>query len=354
VSNLESYLQNPMRLSPGFSLEHLPLPDTHHVAWWRQIYAEDSGVFAQIETSLPQLCIPIEQGASHSAAYDRAVRQAIPLDTATRNESEAWNRPQALKLDTPSHFSGTLPVLETPDRGDFLRLYRALAGKCEPVSIPDSVHAVYLSGLPNPGRARELRAAWEDEHPDQLDDWPGELARLRDEDSTWLYDELVLLQTSPYGDLAAKQVDSHLSEADWLERSSLLRREHEFTHHATHRLLGSFRLNLHDELLADFMGFTAALGTFRADWFLAAMGIQALEIPKGARFRHYTTGLSESQHRTVLELASRAATSLEALANQLPAEPLSRGSLLLTLSAFDLRGLGRDDLPERVLEGLDA
>jgi hypothetical protein len=354
MSNLESYLQNPMRIPPGFSVKNWPLPDSHHVAWWRRLRSGDESILDQIEKSLPQLSIPVRQGASRSTAYTEAVRHAVPLDAAIRRENRAWNRPKALELGLHAHFAGTLPVLETPDRGDFLRLYRALAGRCEPIPVPDGVHAVYLSGLPNPGRARELRTAWESEYRGRADGWPNELARLQEEDGTWFYDELIVLHTSPYGDLGADQVDSGLSAQAWLERSSAVRREHESTHHATHRILGSFRLNLHDELLADFMGFTAALGTFRADWFLAAMGVQTLEIPKGARFRYYTTGLSENEHRTVLELVSLAATSLETLANQLPAEPLSRGSLLLALSGFDLAGLGRDDLPERVLDGLDA
>lgn len=178
------------------------------------------------------------------------------------------------------------------------------------------------------------------------------MKRLLKEDRAWFYDRLVLMQQGPYGNLSASQVSPGMTDDAWVKCSTVLRCEHEFTHYATSRMLGSFRLNLQDELIADFMGFTAALGTFSAELFIAAMGVDGERIPDDARFRHYTRTLSEDENRLVLDLAIQAANSLEVLASQLPAD-VTRAWLLMALAEFDLSAMADQALPDRVLGVLE-
>ena len=104
----------------------------------------------------------------------------------------------------------------------------------------------------------------------------------------------------------------------WLgiEKSSLLRVEHEMTHYATNRMLGSFRLNIHDELLADFMGFTSSLGFFSADLFFLAMGIDGDCIPINCRFRNYCQELDEDEIQKVLLMSRCSAFNLEKISDR--------------------------------------
>ena len=79
-------------------------------------------------------------------------------------------------------------------------------------------------------------------------------------------DRFLILSTGPYSNVAAREVG--LSDSRWRETSTAIRLEHECTHYFTLRVFGSMRNNLLDELIADFMGITAADGRYRSDWFL--------------------------------------------------------------------------------------
>ena len=174
------------------------------------------------------------------------------------------------------------------------------------------------------------------------------MQRLLAADKTHFYDKIVLLQKSPYGSVPASQVLDGLSGAQWLERSSVLRLEHEMTHYATNRMLGSFRLNIHDELLADFMGISAALGSFSSALFFAAMGVEDDICPEGCRYRHYTQELDEEALAQVLALSRLAADNLERLSTQLPRE-YPPACILLALAAFDIPAMAKPACIEQIL-----
>ena len=71
-----------------------------------------------------------------------------------------------------------------------------------------------------------------------------ELGRLA-ADKPRYQDRFVILSRGPYS--AVPAADTGLSEAEWLERSLVIRREHELTHYFTYRLFGSMRNHLLDE-----------------------------------------------------------------------------------------------------------
>merc|ERR1711965_11784 len=70
-------------------------------------------------------------------------------------------------------------------------------------------------------------------------DWAAEMRRRRAADATSFHDRLILLHPAPYAGLAPSEVGDDFDAVTWTASSMRLRLEHEFTHHATARLLGS-------------------------------------------------------------------------------------------------------------------
>jgi hypothetical protein len=242
------------------------LDDTPDVAWWRSFLTgglHEKGWFESLITHVPQLGLPQESGISKSDHYRSAVLRGEPL--AQRAVKLA--RPEALELYIAEHWAGSIPVIHTPHRADFEWLLRALAYRCEPLEIPNGVHAQAISGLIHWGLIREL----------------GSKARAR----------LILLHSSPYGSVSESWVPNQPSREEWIRASNILRLEHELTHLATKRILGEARQNLLDELIADAMGMISALGFFSADLFMRCLGIHESEsVPKNSRASSYTSSLS--------------------------------------------------------------
>ena len=99
-----------------------------------------------------------------------------------------------------------------------------------------------------------------------------------------------------------------LSAEEWREKSLILRREHECTHYYTKKFYGSASNNLHDELIADFIGVYEAFSCYNHVYFDYFMGIDGTH---EGRLSLYTSGLSESVKNEIAELARKCSASLE-------------------------------------------
>jgi len=110
----------------------------------------------------------------------------------------------------------------------------------------------------------------------------------------------IILTDKPYSGVPAKEMG--LSEDEWLEKSMIIRKNHECAHYYTKRFLGSSKNHLHDELIADFNGLYAAFGEYRSFWFMHFFGI---------RFDIYVEGMSDTAASVIRELAAVAATGVE-------------------------------------------
>lgn len=286
----------------------LPLEDAPGISWWRSLLAAGcpvGGWFAALKPVLPQLRMVQEEGVSKSEAYRAAVLrgEAIP-DSAPA--APALSRPDALTLQVVGNPCGAIPVLSTPHRGDFEQLLRAMAHRCEPAVIPEGVHAQAIGGLIHWGLIEAI----------------GRSSRA----------QLILLHDSPYGSVGWEHVPGMSDEQTWIVKSGEIRLEHELTHIATKRLLGEMRINLLDELIADAMGMSKALGSFSADLFRRCLGLnEDGTIPPLARANTYISALSPDDRVAAVRLCLERATELEKLmtAKALPAEqiPLLRWSV---------------------------
>jgi hypothetical protein len=302
----------------GGFLAKVPAAEEPHVAHWRQYLQEGggtgSGLFQALQSKLPQLCIPQREGVSASPAYAKVMKKGLPFEEKDFGGCLELECPEVLELKIPSHFAGALPVLQTSHREDFLRLIRAIGGRCEPRIYPEGMHAMCIGGINNWDRVRLLKEQWQRGQVDQTpgEHWGSALQRFVQQKPELIRDRVLVLHTAPYGSVAHTLVPGMHDASTWLAASNTLRLEHEFTHYATTRFYGSMRSNMLDELVADCMGFLAALGTFPAQLFRRCMGITSEgRAPSGARARLYMVDFDDPVIDKILGITLKAAANLE-------------------------------------------
>ena len=330
-----------------------PLDPEPCVMAWRA-YAERSqaiGVVAELTRRLVQLRFPIQDGISQTDAYRAAtlrgiapeeLAEATGLDIACSEQLELLIHPTA---------AGEIPVLVVGDRRDFETLVRALTLRNEPKPVPASMGAAMVAGLNNWDRIRSLREAWLAEHRDEgPEGWDAEF-RLNVVPHRELYqDRFILLSRGPYSGVPAAQLG--LPEDEWMALSLTIRTEHEATHYFTRRVFGSMRNTLLDELIADYMGITAASGRYRADWFLTMVGLE--DFPRyraGGRLENYRGNppLSEGAFVILQRLVTAAARNVEIFDAGLSSRSAAdRAAILVTLTGFTLEELADGEAPERL------
>jgi hypothetical protein len=151
-------------------------------------------------------------------------------------------------------------------------------------------------------------------------------------------DRFILLSEGPYSAVPAHELE--LDDEPWRKLSLVIRREHECAHYFTRRVFGSMRNHLLDELIADYCGIYAALGRFRADWFLRFVGLE--------KFPHYREGGRLQNYRGDPPLSDAAFTVLQAVV-KVAAEKLERsnrrpdGRWMESVSQFTIEELAAGD-----------
>ncbi|KAB7725706.1 hypothetical protein F5984_25640 [Rudanella paleaurantiibacter] len=191
---------------------------------------------------------------------------------------------EALRLTLHESLAGPVPVLTVPDDADFVRLVQCLLHKNNPVTVPSSMGALLVNGVNNWERIRGLKTEWES--TEQVGSWNEQFTRHVLPDRSLYKDKLIILSTKPYSNVSAEQVG--VDPDQWASYSLAIRLEHECTHLYTLNRFGSASNNLHDELVADYMGICKAAGHFRKEWMLAFMGLENYPVyRKGARLENY-------------------------------------------------------------------
>lgn len=264
----------------------LPLADEDFVAEWEEYANEASvhGVWNVLRDKFPQLKFPITTGMSASESYRAATRCG---EKTTANSPLALEHPECLSLFLHPTEAGKIPVLVTGHRHDFTTLVRAFAHRNEPVAIPDSQGACMVTGLNNWNRIRKIRNQFHTRNPHAGNDgWLAEFERVIKPQTSLYRDRLIILSDGPYSGVTACEME--LDDAKWKSLSLRIRLEHECTHYFTKRVLGAMRNHVLDEILADYMGISAAAGAFRADWFLKFFGLENFPAyRRGGRLENY-------------------------------------------------------------------
>jgi hypothetical protein len=338
-------------LAPRFELAGLPpvvalpLDDEAFVATWRGYAARvaEARDLRVLADALPQLAFPIAAGISETDAYRAATRRGKPPDAAI---PLPLRDATAVTLSVEPSLAGAVPVFAVTDRDDFEALVRAFTARNEPVPVPASQGACVVAGYVNWDRVRRARAAWLAAHPeDGLLTWSAEFARLKADPARW-QDRFVILYDGPYSAVAAR--DLGLDDPAWRRLSLITRREHEAAHYLTKRLVGVMENRVHDELLADFAGMTAATGRYdarAARWFLGLEAYPAFRA--GGRLANYrgTPPLDDDAFATLQQVVVRAIAAIAAAAREAgdlrPAA--TRAPWLLALMDTPVTTLAGDD-----------
>lgn len=267
-----------------------------------------SNAFAFLQACYPQLHFPISEGINKTPAYVDAVLKGKP-EGVNGGHSPALDQPEALRLTLHESLAGPVPVLVVPDDGDFVKLVQCLVHKNNPVAVPLSMGALLANGINNWERIRGLKAQWVSAH--SLESWNGEFLRNVLPNPGLFKDKLVILSTRPYSNVSAGQVG--LDKTEWASYSLAIRLEHECTHLYTLNRFGSASNNLHDELVADYMGICKAVGHFRKEWMLAFLGLENYPAYRnGARLENYVgdARLSSAGFRQLTSLIKRAVDTI--------------------------------------------
>jgi hypothetical protein len=352
LPELLRYSENPYRELPGAAL---PLADEPQLPAWRDYATEATreGVLPVLARRFVQLRLPVAAGLGSHPEYRAAIRRGVDLGpelTALAAATPlALVDPAGVVLEIASTVAGAVPIVVARERADFVTLVRALAGRNEPIDVPDAMGACLVKGLVNWDRVRRHRARWAlGVGRDDEASWQAELARLTGQKDLY-QDRLLLLSSGPYS-----AVDAGLAgrpTADWRAESVVIRRDHEAFHYLTLRLFGLIRSNLLDELLADLAGLLAAYGRYDRALALQFLGLTepppdraTPQMREGGRLAGYRGDppLSDAAYAVLLRLALAASRGLAGqveLATADAADPARRPALLLRLAALGLHGL---------------
>ncbi|WP_438822918.1 DUF7005 family protein [Nostoc favosum] len=292
-----------------------PLPPEAHLAAWEEyaLAARVLGTFEALKRVLVQLKFPIVEGISQTQTYRDATRKGVAVDGMTEATGLVLQQPQKLQLLLHQSLAGTIPVLLTENRDDFVSLVQALTKRNEPQAIPASMGACMVSGFNNWDRIRQYRQKWEAEsfanrYPSS---WQEEFQQLIPQKELY-QDKFIILSGGSYSNVSAK--DMELEESQWQRLSLTIRLEHECTHYFTRRLFNSMRNNILDELIADYRGIVVATGFYRADWCLRFLGLESFpDYREGGRLQNYRgqPPLSDGAFEILQALVKAAAENLQ-------------------------------------------
>jgi hypothetical protein len=336
---LLDYNENSFNFDNLNGIGKFPVESEPFSVTWKSYASESAGkcLFEYLKGKLIQFNFPVEEGISRKESYIDATLNGNPLSGA-ESPGLLLEKPADLKLLIHKTVSGEIPVLLPGNRNDFISIVRALNHKNEPVKIPGSMGASFVSGYNNWDRIRAYRTKWLEENPSG--NWDDEFGNIIPKKHLY-QDKFIIVSDGPYSGVESGSLG--LSEETWKDYSVKIRMEHESAHYFTKRCLLSIKTNLLDELIADYMGITAVLGRFDSRWFLFFLGLENFpEYRRGGRFENYIGKdvFTETAACIMRELVFDAADNLEKADALYPdRSPGSRCKFLLCLTHFTMEEL---------------
>ena len=330
-------------------------PDEPFVAAWEE-YARDAealGAVTALAARLPQMRFPVRAGVSATEEYRAATRRGEP---PPEGEGPSFLNAGAVTLTLHATLAGRLPVLVAGERADFETLVRVFSARSEPIPVPSSMGACLVKGLNNWDRVARFRRSWDQAHPGE--DWAGKGFPTLLAEKALYEDRVMILSAGPYSGVPAREAGFEPEE--WASLSVSIRRDHECTHYATLRAAGATRVNLLDEVVADYVGLVRTFGRFRGDLARLFLGLERYPAYReGARLENYlgTPPLSDGALSVLKTVCHDALLGLEAFDAALPEGARSERGLLratLALAATPLSEMGGADAAARLLSASGA
>ena len=259
--------------------------DEPYISAWKNYStkSEKEGVFEVLKKCYPQLNFPIEKGIDKTQDYADAVLKG-KIDCINSENNLGLNNPKGIEFLIHESIAGKVPVLKIPDNQDFTKIIQCFIYKNNPTLVPLSMGALLANGINNWDRLHTLKNDWLANN--SMGNWNQEFSKNVLTNPHLFKDKIVILSTKPYSNVTARSLG--ISEIDLKSYSYSIRLEHECTHLYTLKKYGSASNNLHDELIADYIGISKTIGNYDKGWMLTFLGLE--EYPKyrkGARLENY-------------------------------------------------------------------
>jgi hypothetical protein len=147
--------------------------------------------------------------------------------------------------------------------------------------------------------------------------------------------------------------DAGFPDAEWIEKSAVIRLHHECCHYFTLRVLGGMKNHALDEVIADCVGQLSALGHYDASLQRKFFGLSDGGIASGGRLGFYVKKLPDGAIPLVCRKIDEALDGLEGyLEKNAPlADASLQPKLIVKLAALGLLGIAELDRREEALEG---
>lgn len=282
-----------------------PFSEESNIEFWDDYSKNNTNenVFDLLKRCYPQLNFPIETGIEKSDLYKEFVFKG-KIDLISLPVCLELTDSKSIKFENNTCLAGKIPVLTISNEEDFVKIIQSLLHKNNPVDIPHSMGAVLVNGINNWERIKILKSQWLAKNPSG--NWNQEFSNVILNKSLYK-DKLIILSTKPYSNVSAKQLG--LAEDIWISNSVSIRMEHEFTHLYTLKRYGYASNNLHDELIADYIGIVKTIGHYDKSWMFNFMGLE--EYPKyrrGGRLENYVKDnrLSQEDFRQLTKIVKNA------------------------------------------------
>lgn len=248
------------------------------------------GALQILKNCYPQFNFPIQAGIDKTQAYIDATLKG-KIENIYLNSELKFNHPAGITIQIYESIAGKIPVLTISDDQDFIRIVQCILYKNNPTFVPLSMGATLVNGINNWDRLHTLKKNWIENNP--IGNWNEEFSKNVLSNPHLFKDKIIILSTKPYSNVSASSLG--LSETAWKSYSHSIRLEHECTHLYTLKKYGCASNNLHDELIADYIGIIKTIGSYHKTWMLTFMGLEDFpRYRKGARLENYlgNTGLS--------------------------------------------------------------
>ncbi|KRD12420.1 hypothetical protein ASE21_00470 [Flavobacterium sp. Root901] len=280
---LKTYLFNKFSLNDDCLISTFKDPQ---IEFWEESLmnlSDEKDIFNMLKEFYPQLNFLIEKEIDKLELYNNVVLRGKTNDiklSAYLKLEDAKN----ISIEIHESAAGRIPVLVVPNKEDFVKILQSLVHKNNPVPIPSSMGAVLLNGLNNWKRLNSIKKNWQQNNP--FGDWNAEFSNNIMPNKSLYKDKLIILSTKPYSNVSAGQLG--LEEDLWISYSISIRKEHEFTHLYTLKKFGQATNNLHDELIADYIGIIKTIWNYDKVWMLTFMGLENYpHYRQGARLENY-------------------------------------------------------------------
>ena len=232
----------------------------------------------------PQLTLVPEEGMSQSEEYKNiALRGIFPKDLSF--PMEASGDEELIEVETPI---GKVEAIYLPDRQIFERFCVCLSNRCEPMEIPKSTGAMYISGINCWRKIFKHQEEFLKDHKEE--EWDDEFSRFTSDKAN--YKGIVLLISK--GNYSACDNEFvGFEKEEWLKISKDIRIYHELSHAVSRKIYPEHIEAIRDEVIADSIGVFYALNRFDPLLIKKFLGTEKKEYREGGRLQNYSKDIKK-------------------------------------------------------------